>query len=102
MFLPDGAALCQAHPNVSPGASCRSGVPFQSLVFLNTVFPHHVAMVFSPIRPFSGYCKLPMSAQGVVVRMPGVLATMHMAWGLGFLTSRVELEPVEPGEAPRA
>jgi len=31
-----------------------------------------------------------------------VLATMHLAWGLGFLTSRVELEPAEPGQAPRA
>jgi len=27
---------------------------------------------------------------------------MHLAWGLGFLTSRVELEPAEPGQAPRA
>jgi len=38
----------------------------------------------------------------VVVRMPAVLATMHLVWGLGFLTSRVELEPAEPGQAPRA
>lgn len=28
----------------------------------------------------------------VKARMPLVLATMHMSWGLGFLTSRVELE----------
>jgi len=38
----------------------------------------------------------------VIVRMPFVLATMHMAWGTGFITSNVELEPAEPGEAPRA
>lgn len=38
----------------------------------------------------------------VIVRMPLVLATMHMAWGTGFITSNVELEPAEPGEAPRA
>lgn len=38
----------------------------------------------------------------VIMRMPAVLATMHMAWGIGFITSRVELEPAEPGEAPRA
>ena len=29
---------------------------------------------------------------GVKVRMPAVLATMHMSWGWGFLTSRVQLE----------
>lgn len=40
-----------AYPNVSPGASSRNGVPFQSAVFLKTVFPHHLLMEFSPIRP---------------------------------------------------
>lgn len=38
----------------------------------------------------------------VVARMPVVLMTMHMSWGLGFLSSRVRLEPAAPDEAPRA
>lgn len=32
----------------------------------------------------------------VKARMPFVLATMHMSWGAGFLTSRVQLEHSEP------
>lgn len=34
-------------------------------------------------------------------RMPLVLATMHMSWGLGFLTSRVQLDP-QPDVTQRA
>lgn len=34
----------------------------------------------------------------VVVRMPLVLTAMHLSWGLGFLTSRVELEPDLAGD----
>lgn len=30
-------------------------------------------------------------------RLPLVLATMHMAWGAGFLTSPRDLVPGEPG-----
>lgn len=38
----------------------------------------------------------------VRVRMPLVLATMHLTWGAGFLTSHVEFRPAEPGAGPRA
>ncbi|WP_373284650.1 glycosyltransferase family 2 protein [Flexivirga endophytica] len=38
------------------------------------------------------------STPSVRCRMPAVLATMHMTWGYGFLTSRIRLS----GDAPRA
>ncbi|MDE9366994.1 glycosyltransferase family 2 protein [Luteipulveratus sp. YIM 133132] len=40
----------------------------------------------------------------VMARMPAVLATMHMTWGWGFLTSRVRLEELDvlPGEVQQA
>lgn len=41
-------------PNVSPGGAALSGTPFQSAVFVNTVFPHH-ASHDAPIVPSRGY-----------------------------------------------
>ncbi|WP_425484754.1 glycosyltransferase family 2 protein [Flexivirga oryzae] len=36
-------------------------------------------------------------APGVRLRVPPVLATMHIAWGLGFLASRIRLDDDLPG-----
>jgi cellulose synthase/poly-beta-1,6-N-acetylglucosamine synthase-like glycosyltransferase len=45
------------------------------------------------------------SAPAVRLRVPPVLATMHLTWGFGFLTSRIRLSPAElpsrPAPRPR-
>lgn len=43
------------------------------------------------------------SAPGVRLLVPPVLATMHLTWGFGFLTSRIRLSPAAPPSpsAPR-
>ena len=38
---------------------------------------------------------------GIAARLPVVLATMHIAWGLGFLTSPRDLMPARGGKDPR-
>lgn len=45
-------------PNVSPSASEMSGVLFPSAVLSHTVLPHHDWMVWSPMLPFCGYCRM--------------------------------------------
>ena len=52
-------------PNVEPSGTVLSVTDFQSPVFVNTVFPHQVCILFAPIVPFFGYCrqkKIKMSA----------------------------------------
>ena len=44
-------------PKVWPSATVLRVTLFQSPVFVNTVFPHHVCIVVAPIVPFFGYCK---------------------------------------------
>ena len=49
------------NPKVVPLATiCRDDI-LQSEVFLYTVFPHHLWIVFAPIDPLAGYSKLPPS-----------------------------------------
>ena len=43
------------YPKAPPGGSCLSGVPAASALLNDTVFPHHVWIVFAPIPLLSGY-----------------------------------------------
>lgn len=43
------------YPNVP--FTVHSGIPFASAVFWNTMLPHHLSTLFSPIDPLSGYCR---------------------------------------------
>ena len=45
-------------PNDSPFARFIMGRPRPSAVVNGLVFPHHDCMVFRPIVPFFGYCRM--------------------------------------------
>lgn len=50
------------YPNFIPGCRLRPRArPFQSAVWVCTVFPHQFWIVFSPILPSRGYCRLSSS-----------------------------------------
>ena len=48
----------ESYPNVSPGASEINGIMLPSALLNETVLPHHVWIVFSPMLPFLGYWRM--------------------------------------------